>query len=69
MSRALQKGQRVRVTARNRMAGYQPGDKGTVLRETTLAMRGERSYTVAMDKDDPAASGAVFTEGEIEADV
>ena len=68
MSRALQKGQRVRVTARNRMAGYQPGDKGTVLREITLSMRGERSYTVAMDKDDPAKGGVVFRFDEIEPD-
>ena len=68
MSRALQKGLRVRVTARNRMAGYQPGDKGTVLRETTLAMRGERSYSVAMDKDDPAKGGVVFRFDEIEPD-
>ena len=69
MSRALQKGQRVRVSVRNRVAGYQPGDKGTVLREVMLSMRGERSYTVAMDKDDPAKSGAVFRFDEIEPDV
>jgi hypothetical protein len=69
MSRALQKGQRVRVTVRNRMAGYQPSDKGTVLREATLAMRGERSYAVAMDKDDPAKNGVVFRFDEIEPDV
>jgi hypothetical protein len=69
MSRALQKGQRVRVSVRNRLAGYQPGDKGTVLREVTLSMRGERSYTVAMDKDDPAKRGAVFRFDEIEPDV
>jgi hypothetical protein len=31
MSFALQKGQRVRITVRNRTAGYQPRDKGTVL--------------------------------------
>jgi hypothetical protein len=69
MSRALQKGQRVRVSVRNHLAGYQPGDKGTVLREVTLSMRGERSYTVAMDKDGPAKSGAVFRFDEIEPDV
>ena len=69
MSRALQKGQRVRFTLRNRMAGYQPGDKGTVLREVTLSMRGERSYTVAMDKNDPAKNDVVFRFKEIEPDV
>jgi hypothetical protein len=67
MSRQLKPGQRVRVTLRSRAARYQPGDTGTVLRSSVSVM-GERSYTVAMDMDDPAASGAVFAEGEIEAD-
>jgi hypothetical protein len=69
MSRELKPGQRVRVTVRNRVARYQPGDTGTVLREVMLSMRGERSYTVAMDKDDPAKSEAVFRFDEIEPDV
>jgi hypothetical protein len=69
MSRPLKPGDRVRVTLHNRLAGYQPGDKGTVVRLSVSAATGERYYTVAMDKDDPTASGAVFTEGEIEADV
>jgi hypothetical protein len=68
MSRQLQPGQRVRVTVRNRVARYQPGDTGTVLRSSVSPTTGERHYTVAMDLDDPAASGAVFAEGEIEAD-
>jgi hypothetical protein len=42
---------------------------GTVLRASLSATTGERYYTVAMDIDDPAASGVVFAEGEIEADV
>jgi hypothetical protein len=69
MNRPLQPGDRIRVTIRNRMAGYQPGDKGTVLRVATSATTGERYYTVAMDKDNLTMSGAVFTEDEIEADV
>jgi hypothetical protein len=69
MSDELKPGQRVRVTVRNRMAGYQPGDKGTVLRSSASDTTGERYYSVAMDKDDPTASGAVFTESEIEPDV
>ena len=68
MSRQLKPGQRVRVTVRSRAARYQPGDTGTVLRSSVSATTGERFYTVAMDMDDPAASGAVFAEGEIEAD-
>jgi hypothetical protein len=68
MSHPLKSGDRVRVTVLNRMAGYQPGDKGTVLRASTASATGERYYTVAMNKDVAAHSGAVFTEGEIEAD-
>jgi hypothetical protein len=68
MGGELKAGQRVRVTARNRMAGYQPGDKGTVLRASVSAATGERYYSVVMDKDGPDATGAVFTEGEIEPD-
>jgi hypothetical protein len=68
MSRALQKGQRFRVTERNRVAGYQPGDKGSVLRASVMAATGARYDTVAIDKDDLSTSGAVFTEGEIERD-
>ena len=67
MSRQLQPGQRVRVTMRNRAARYQPGDTGTLLRSSVSAT-GERFYTVAIDMDDPATSGAVFAEREIEAD-
>jgi hypothetical protein len=69
MSRELKPGQRVRVTVRNRLAGYQPGDTGTVLWSSLSAASGVRYYTVAMDIDDPAARGAVFAEGEIEPDV
>jgi hypothetical protein len=69
MSYQLKPGDRVRVTVHNRMAGYQPGDKGTILRVSVSTATGEHYYTVAMDKDDPGHSRAVFTEGEIEADV
>jgi hypothetical protein len=68
MSLPLQPGDRVRVTIRNRMAGCRPGDKGTVLRASVSAATGGRYYTVAMDKDGPGHNGAVFTEGEVEAD-
>ena len=64
----LTPGQRVRVTVRNSVAGYQPGDKGTVLRASVSAATGERNYTVAMDKDGPDATGVLFMEWEIEAD-
>jgi hypothetical protein len=51
------------------MAGYRPDDTGTVLRASTSLLNGERYYTVAMDRDGPDASAAVFAEGEIEPDV
>jgi hypothetical protein len=70
MNRASRAGDRVRVTIRNRVAGYAPGDRGTVVREpSTATITGERYYTVAMDKDGPGATGVVFAEDEIEPDV
>jgi hypothetical protein len=68
MSRELKPGDRVRVTVCNRMSGYQPGDKGTVLREAISGPSGARYFAVAMDKDDPTKSGVVFTADEIELD-
>ncbi len=64
----LKKGDRVRVTGRNRMYGYQPGDKGTIVREAIRAPSGTRYYLVAMEKDNPAHAGVVFNSEEIEAD-
>ena len=70
MSKGLNVGDRVRVTPRNRVAGYQPGDMGTVVRgASTATITGERYYTVFMDKDEPDATGVVFAEDEIEPDV
>ena len=69
MSKGLNVGDRVRVTPRNRVAGYQPGDMGTVVRgASTATITGERYYTVIMDKDEPDATGVVFAEDEIEPD-
>jgi hypothetical protein len=68
MSRELRKGDRVRVTERNRIPDYELGDRGTVLEISSLPATGERHYTVTMDKDHPAHPGAVFTEDEIERD-
>jgi len=64
----LKRGDRVRVTGRNRMYGYQPGDKGTIVREAVRAPSGTRYYLVAMDEDNPAHAGVVFAEREIEPD-
>ena len=64
----LKKGDRVRVTTHNRMYGYQPGDKGTIVREAIRAPSGTRYYLVAMEKDNPSHAGVVFNAEEIEAD-
>ena len=63
MSRQLKPGQRVRVSARNRVARYQPGDTGTVLRSSVSPTTGERHYTVAMDMDDPPPAGPSLPRG------
>jgi hypothetical protein len=68
MSRVFSVGTRVRLTARNRMHGYQPGDKGTIVREVISAPRGTLYYLVAMDKDGLTKTGSVFTDEEIERD-
>jgi len=65
----LEVGDRVRVTVYGRVAGYAPGDKGTVLRTPPPAVRGVSSYLVAMDKDRPDDTGVLFAAHEIEPDV
>ena len=65
----LKPGDRVRVTSRCRIHGYQPGDKGTVLRDVVAGPSGTCYFVVAMDKDQPDAAGIVFSDDEIELDV
>jgi hypothetical protein len=69
MSRSLKPGERIRVTVRNRMACYQPGDKGTVLGTVRPHDGGSPFCLVAMDKDAPAGAGVLFNADEIEPDV
>ena len=60
----------MRVTARSRVEGYQPGDKGVVLEGPTVyAGAGDASYVVAMDKDGPGRTSTVFSADDIEPDV
>jgi hypothetical protein len=68
MVSALAVGDRVRVTVYGRVAGYQPGDKGTVLRTPPPAVTGLAYYLVAMDKDKPDDTGVLFAAHEIEPD-
>lgn len=68
MNRCLKVGDRVRVTELNRVEGYQPGDRGTILWGPNTSASGILVfYLVAMDKDAPG-SGTTFTAEEIEAD-
>jgi hypothetical protein len=69
-TRELQRGDRVRVTASNRMEAYHAGDKGTVRRfhRPTEGDDTAAYYDVAMDRD-PVWEHALFRPDEIEADV
>jgi hypothetical protein len=70
MSLTLKPGDRVRVTAANRLPGYHPGDTGRILKVVPNPAGGSLpSYTVAMDKNSPSAEPAIFAADEIEPDV
>jgi hypothetical protein len=65
----MKMGDRVRVTLRSRVKGYQPGDKGVVLEGPTVyADASDTSYVVAMDKDGPGSTSTIFGADEIEPD-
>ena len=70
MSRELKRGDRVSVTARRRVEGYQPGDKGVVLEAPAVyAGASDTSYVVAMDKGGPGNTSTVFAADDIEPDL
>ena len=69
MSDQLKVGDRVRVTDRNRVQGYDPGDKGMVQAIGSMPAIGDQfHYVVAMDKDNDGTATS-FTSEEIELDV
>jgi hypothetical protein len=69
MSDQLKPGDRVRVTDRNRVQGYQAGDKGMVQTLANIPAIGDQlHYEVAMDCDG-GVTRAVFAADEIELDV
>jgi hypothetical protein len=69
MSDQLKPGDRVRVTERNRVQGYEAGDKGMVQAVASSPAIGDQlHYQVAMDRDG-GVSRVVFTAEEIELDV
>lgn len=66
MSDQLKVGDRVRVTQRNQVQGYQPGDTGMVQEMPDMPAIGDQfHYVVAMDKDGEGTR-TVFTAEEIE---
>jgi hypothetical protein len=68
MMRRMTIGDTVRVTARNRVRHYQPGDRGRILSGPEVLFEGGMSYyLVAMDDDD-TGGWIVFAEDEIEVD-
>lgn len=69
MSDQLKRGDRVRVTDRNRVQGYEAGDKGMVQAVANIPAIGDQlHYQVAMDRDG-GVTRAVFTAEEIELDL
>jgi hypothetical protein len=65
----LKPGDRVRVTRRNRLTDYFPGDRGRVLAgPERVAGSRLRYYSVAIEEA-PGKVRAVFAEDEIEPDV
>jgi hypothetical protein len=69
MPRALKVGDRVRLTAWNRVSGYRPGDRGTVQEALADPAGGEdRIYFVAMDADGIPGATIAFAGYEVEAD-
>lgn len=69
MSDQLKPGDRVRVTDRNRVQGYEAGDKGMVQAVASIPAIGDQlHYQVAMDRDG-GMTRAVFTAEEIELDM
>jgi hypothetical protein len=67
MSDPLKVGDRVRVSQRSHVRGYQPGDQGTVLEgPTSYTGDAPQTYVVAMDKDGPGHTSIIFGADEIE---
>jgi hypothetical protein len=69
MGREFMKGDRVRVTVRSRLRGYELGDAGEVLTGPEFLPRDRRRYYLVMMFKWGHLSPAVFAEEEIEPDV
>ena len=67
MSGALKPGDRVRVTTRRQVHGYQPGSRGIVRSGPQTDKGGKTSYLVAMDRDG-SEDATLFLADEIESD-
>jgi hypothetical protein len=68
MIQELQIGDRVLVTTKRPVHGYQPGCGGTVQSGPTTNKGGKIYYVVRMDKDSDN-DGTIFLADEIEADI
>ena len=68
MTQELKIGDRVRVTTKRPVHGYQPGSRGTVQSGPTTDKGGKIHYVVRMDKDSDN-DGTIFLADEIEADI
>lgn len=68
MRLALKKGDRVRVTVRNRLVDYLPGDAGEIVAGPEALPNDRRRYYLVMIRKQGHCMPAVFAEDEIEAD-
>jgi hypothetical protein len=65
----LHRGDRVRVTDQNRLAGYLPGDIGVIVQLIPGVTPEQLDYAVMMYKQALAAPAVRFHVGDIEPDV
>jgi hypothetical protein len=65
----LKVGDRVRLTASNRLRGYRPGDKGVVDALPFSRVVARFYYAVRMDRDGPRGKALMFAADEIEPEV
>ena len=69
MGREFMKGDRVRVTVRSRLRGYELGDAGEVLTGPEFLPRDRRRYYLVLMSKGGHLCPAVFADHEIKADL
>jgi hypothetical protein len=65
----LKVGARVHITALNRVSGYHPGDRGTVVWGPNTSFSGKDTYYLVQMEKNPAGNAVTFLPDEIERDL